>query len=57
MESRKNESKQSPDPRKEAKESRFRIVKLEERIAPGSANTHGMQCNLTLKCSRGDHTC
>ena len=35
MEPRNEESKKSPEVRKEAKKSRFQIVKLEERIAPG----------------------
>ena len=34
---------------------RFRIVKLEERIAPGANNTHG-HCSGALDCIR-THTC
>jgi hypothetical protein len=34
MEPRKDEQKKIPEPRKEAKQSRFHIDKLEDRIAP-----------------------
>jgi hypothetical protein len=52
MEPRQDESKKVSETRNAERPRRFRIVKLEDRIAPGSANTHGMKCNLTLKCSR-----
>jgi hypothetical protein len=37
MEPRKEEQQKTTEPREEAKKSRFRIEKLEERIAPGKA--------------------
>jgi hypothetical protein len=46
MEPRQEEKKgQEPRPEaKEAKPRRFRIIKLEERIAPGTQNTNGRKC-------------
>ena len=36
---------------------RFRIVKLEERIAPGANNTHGFACKPTHdRCTGGGPT-
>jgi hypothetical protein len=37
-----------PTPASEKKLKRFRIVKLEERIAPGAGNTH--RCNTNVVC-------
>jgi hypothetical protein len=39
MEPRREESK-TPMPRPEEKQKRFRLIKLEERIAPGGHYTH-----------------
>jgi hypothetical protein len=44
MEPRREEQAKAPEPRAERKPKRFRIVKLEERIAPqggGNGGTHG----------------
>jgi hypothetical protein len=41
MEPREPDRKQTPQPRPEAKPRRFRIVKLEERIAPSHGRTGG----------------
>jgi hypothetical protein len=50
MEKRKEE-RQVNEPQKEEKERkhRFQLVRLEERIAPGYANTHGRPC-FSLSC-------
>jgi hypothetical protein len=47
MEPRKNESQKTPEPRKEEQQHkcRFRIVKLEERIAPKGGSTKGKWCH------------
>ena len=49
MEPRKEESKKSPEPRKEEKKRRFRIVKLEERIAP-TCHTNGHYTRFWGNC-------
>jgi hypothetical protein len=43
--------KAPPPPRPEKKPRRFLLIKLEERIAPGSNNTHSC-----YKCGGGHHT-
>jgi hypothetical protein len=47
METRDDGQQKSETPPSDIKERkrRFRIVKLEERIAPGANNTHGGYCN------------
>ncbi len=49
MEPRREERK-TGEARLVEKPKRFRIIKLEERIAPGSASTHGSVCNSN-KCT------
>lgn len=47
-----NEPKQAPQPPKAVRERRFRIVKLEERIAPGGTGpkfSHDF-CPKTMRC-------
>ena len=46
MEPRKAELKKTPEQRKDARKSRFQIVKLEERIAP---------CHRNMGTSRDNH--
>ncbi len=46
MEPRKEQSKKSPEPRKEERKSRFQIVKLEERVAPSPR----LHCHPTKYC-------
>jgi hypothetical protein len=41
MEPRREEVPKAPPPGAEQKPKRFRIVKLEERIAPSNGGTHG----------------
>jgi hypothetical protein len=53
MEPRREEP-QAPTPRPEEKPKRFRLVKLEERIAPGGGNGHGS--NAT-QCHSGCNSC
>ena len=60
METRDDGQQKSETPPGDGKERkrRFRIVKLEERIAPGASNTHGAYCNshrgcTHLTCDRG----
>jgi hypothetical protein len=50
MESRREERSKARDPSATPKPKRFRIVKLEDRIAPrgGSGNTHQRTCECTL---------
>jgi hypothetical protein len=49
METRDDGRQKSETPPGDGKERkrRFRIVKLEERIAPGANNTHGLTCRPT----------
>jgi hypothetical protein len=51
METHDDRQQKSETPPSDAKERkrRFRIVKLEERIAPGVNNTHGQPC-ITHSC-------
>jgi hypothetical protein len=52
-----HEEKQGPEPRPEAqpaKPRRFRVVKLEERIAPGSRHTGYIFC-FTALCGTHPH--
>jgi hypothetical protein len=56
---RQQKSETPPSDGKERKR-RFRIVKLEERIAPGANNTHGHACNPTVDragCTGGPSAC
>jgi hypothetical protein len=51
MEPRREEPK-APKPRPEEKRKRFRVIKLEERIAPGKGNSVGKNCaTYTCLCS------
>jgi hypothetical protein len=45
---------QTSPTRQPERKRRFQIVKLEERIAPGSHNTHGSAC---YNCNRSGNTC
>ena len=47
------EEPKAPKPRPEEKQKRFRIVKLEERIAPGGPKTSNHHC--TTNCT--NYTC
>jgi hypothetical protein len=50
MEPRKDEQPQSPGQHKEPPKKRFRLIKLEERIAPNAGgNTAGPNCCFTCK--------
>jgi hypothetical protein len=55
METRDDRQQKSETPPSDGKERkrRFRIVKLEERIAPGAANSHGAHCpaDYTRTCA------
>jgi hypothetical protein len=53
MEPRTEETKQELQPRREeTRPKRFRLIRLEERIAPrGSTNTGGMHCTGPSHCS------
>jgi hypothetical protein len=45
------EELKSSEPQPREKPSRFRLIKLEERIAPGGSNPHSHKCdNWTLAC-------
>jgi hypothetical protein len=55
MEPRREENQTAPQTGAEPKRKRFRIVKLEDRIAPGSGNTKGGNCE-TWFCTRGGCT-
>ena len=61
METRDDGQQKSETPPGDGKERkrRFRIVKLEERIAPGANNTHGAYCNSNgAHCpTNGGFTC
>jgi len=52
MEPHPEEPQKAPEPRADGKPNRFRIVKLEERIAPssgkGATNGNNRTCNCTL---------
>jgi hypothetical protein len=52
METRDDGQQKSETPPRDSKERkrRFRIVKLEERIAPGANNTNGAVCNTHKDC-------
>ena len=45
MEPRKEVLTKTPEQRKEARKSRFQIMKLEERIAPRHADMHDPPCH------------
>jgi hypothetical protein len=53
METRDDGQQKSETPPGDGKERkrRFRIVKLEERIAPGAGNSHGAYCNSHKGCT------
>jgi hypothetical protein len=59
MEPRREEEQKTPDPGAEPKRRRFRIVKLEERIAPTSPSgsrscqRHTFQCGGSNWCTGG----
>jgi hypothetical protein len=55
MEPRNEERKEPQSEAKESKPRRFRIIKLEERIAPGGGG-NGMGSNATCHCT-GRHCC
>jgi hypothetical protein len=41
------EEPKATESRPEEKRKRFRLIKLEERIAPGGGNTHGDKCGVS----------
>ncbi len=52
MEPRREEQPQAPPPSAEPKPKRFRLIKLEERIAPKSAGMKGTHADLcTYTCT------
>jgi hypothetical protein len=56
MEPREADLKQIPQPRPDEKRKRFRIVKLEERIAPAKGGTHYTQQGIG-QCAGGGGGC
>jgi hypothetical protein len=40
------EERKAPTPRPEEKPKRFRLIKLEERIAPGGGGSNGAKCTV-----------
>ena len=64
MEPHREEQQKAPPPGAEQKPKRFRIVKLEERIAPshgGNGGTHGNKdtcgCTATCLCGKTNLVC
>jgi hypothetical protein len=52
-----DDQKKTDEPRPAEKKRRFRIVKLEERIAPSSGRTKNYDCTLTCTLSGAPKTC
>jgi hypothetical protein len=61
MEPHREEPQRALQPGAEQKPKRFRIVKLEERIAPSNGGTHGNKytcgCTSTCLCGRSNLIC
>jgi hypothetical protein len=45
------EEQRKPEPRGEPQPKRFRLIRLEERIAPGGYQSHGKGCATVLYCT------